>query len=107
MRLKPRMKEILANKCFGPTDTDTDVHGSSANAAPGEPDLSHALLDSGATHVILSLSKLSQEGQRQGRSIGIRLAAGKQVGKIYQAIKQQHLHSSVAAIDIIPSRRMS
>eukprot|EP00971_Amphidinium_carterae_P037761 742739-Amphidinium_carterae.1 len=46
--------------------------------------MTYALLDSGATHVILNLSKLSQEGQQEGRSIGIRLAAGKQVGKIYQ-----------------------
>eukprot|EP00971_Amphidinium_carterae_P066849 1323988-Amphidinium_carterae.1 len=62
MRLKPRMKEILAGKCFGPTDTD--VHGSSANATTREPDMSYALLDLGAAHVILNLSKLPQEGQR-------------------------------------------
>eukprot|EP00971_Amphidinium_carterae_P005199 103771-Amphidinium_carterae.1 len=51
---------------------------SSANASSREPDFSYALLDSGATHVILNLSKLSLLGQRDGRSIGLRLAAGKQ-----------------------------
>eukprot|EP00971_Amphidinium_carterae_P002438 48334-Amphidinium_carterae.1 len=41
-------------------------------------------LASSANHVILNLSKLSSHGQRDGRSIGLRLAAGKQVGKIFQ-----------------------
>eukprot|EP00971_Amphidinium_carterae_P150689 2987647-Amphidinium_carterae.1 len=33
---------------------------------------------------VTDLSKISQQGLRESRSIGIRLAAGKQVGKIYQ-----------------------
>eukprot|EP00971_Amphidinium_carterae_P074673 1475702-Amphidinium_carterae.1 len=78
---------MIASTCFGSTSSTADstgdnvdtAFGSSANAATREPDMSYALLDSGATHVILNLSKLSQEGQREGRSIGIRLAAGKQV----------------------------
>eukprot|EP00971_Amphidinium_carterae_P123757 2451123-Amphidinium_carterae.1 len=85
---------MISSTCFGcvnstPDSTNNGDHddtafGSSANATLKEPDMSYALLDSGATHVILNLFKLTQEGQREGRSIGIRLAAGKQVGKIYQ-----------------------
>eukprot|EP00971_Amphidinium_carterae_P289822 5754983-Amphidinium_carterae.1 len=63
--------------------SSSDVVGSSANTSSREPDQSYALLDSGATHVILNLFKLTPLGMRKGRSIGIRLAAGKQVGKIH------------------------
>eukprot|EP00971_Amphidinium_carterae_P287682 5711364-Amphidinium_carterae.2 len=80
------MKELIAEQCFSQSSSSmcsSDVVGSSANASTREPDQSYALLDSGATHVILNLSKLTPLGQREGRSIGIRLAAGKQVGKIH------------------------
>eukprot|EP00971_Amphidinium_carterae_P296086 5881271-Amphidinium_carterae.1 len=79
------MKELIAEKCFVTGQScHTEQFGSSANAGSRELDQSYALLDSGATHVILNLSKISPQGLREGRSIGIRLAAGKQVGKIYQ-----------------------
>eukprot|EP00971_Amphidinium_carterae_P253676 5036058-Amphidinium_carterae.2 len=80
IRLKPRMKELIAEKCFVTShSSQEDPVGSSANAGSREPDQGYALLDSGATHVILNLSKISPQGLREGRSIGIRLAAGKQV----------------------------
>eukprot|EP00971_Amphidinium_carterae_P014451 285551-Amphidinium_carterae.1 len=72
LRLKPKMKELIEKTCF-------ETSALSANASTREPDFSYALLDSGATHVILNLSKLSSLEQHDGRSIGLRLAAGKQV----------------------------
>eukprot|EP00971_Amphidinium_carterae_P304513 6051028-Amphidinium_carterae.1 len=70
------MKELIAEKCFVTGHScNTEPVGSSANAGAREPDQSYALLDSGATHVILNLSKIFQQGLREGRSIGIRLAA--------------------------------
>eukprot|EP00971_Amphidinium_carterae_P196579 3901233-Amphidinium_carterae.1 len=62
------MKQLIEETCL------TSL-AFSANASSREPDFSYALLDSGATHIILNLSKLSSLGQRDGRSIGLRLAA--------------------------------
>eukprot|EP00971_Amphidinium_carterae_P039124 768945-Amphidinium_carterae.1 len=55
------MKELITEQCFSQSSSSmssSDVVGSSANASTREPDQSYALLDSGATHVILNLSKL-------------------------------------------------
>eukprot|EP00971_Amphidinium_carterae_P216489 4297323-Amphidinium_carterae.1 len=68
------MKELLTEQCFSQSSSSispSDAVGSSANASSREPDQSYALLDSGATHVILNLSKLTPLGMREGRSIGI------------------------------------
>eukprot|EP00971_Amphidinium_carterae_P315274 6266182-Amphidinium_carterae.1 len=81
------MKELIAEQCFSQSSSSmcsSNVVGSSANASTREPDQSYALLDSGATHVILNLSKLTPLGQREGRSIGIRLQVGKiHLGEIF------------------------
>eukprot|EP00971_Amphidinium_carterae_P149228 2958857-Amphidinium_carterae.3 len=75
------MKKLVSEVCFASAYT---VDSSSANASTREFDASYASLDSGATHVILNLSRLTAQGQREGRAIGIGLAAGKQVGELHQ-----------------------
>eukprot|EP00971_Amphidinium_carterae_P154106 3056333-Amphidinium_carterae.1 len=72
----PSACDSIADSSGDNVDT---AFGSSAYATTREPDMSYALLDSCAAHLILNLSKLTQEGQQEGMSIGIRLAAGKQV----------------------------
>eukprot|EP00971_Amphidinium_carterae_P055819 1100963-Amphidinium_carterae.1 len=80
IRLKPKMKDLIAEKCFVTGySSHSDPVGSSANAGSREPDQGYALLDSGATHVIFNLSKISPQGLREGRSICIRLARTKQI----------------------------
>eukprot|EP00971_Amphidinium_carterae_P067411 1334855-Amphidinium_carterae.1 len=69
LRLKPQMKHLIDSVCVPCVANQSDPCVASANASQREPDFSYALLDSGATHVILNLSKLSTVGQREGCSI--------------------------------------
>ena len=81
LRLKGKMRCLIDQFCF---IEDSFPAAGTAAAVASEPDSTYALLDSGATHVILNLSALSEEGQREGRTIGLKLAAGRQCGKIYR-----------------------